>query len=84
MISSLDWIQWPAMLATTGGAWLTGSRVARRRAIGFWVFLLSNVLWAVWGWTASAPATVVLQVLLAALNLRGAGKNDAPAPPDDR
>ncbi|AMV22435.1 hypothetical protein [Planctomyces sp. SH-PL14] len=73
---SLDWIQWPAMLSTASGAYLTASTSGRRRAIGFWIFLLSNVLWAVWGWAMSAPATVCLQVILAVLNVRGAGKSE--------
>ena len=74
-MSSLNWVQWPAMVATVAGAWLTASRSARRRKIGFWVFLTSNVLWAIWGWVAGAPATIVLQVCLAFLNIRGADKN---------
>jgi hypothetical protein len=78
----LDWIQWPAMAATVTGAWLTASRSSRRRAIGFWVFLSSNVLWATWGWVAAAPATVLLQFFLAALNCRGAEKNESESAGD--
>ena len=75
-MDKLDWIQWPAMLATIAGAWLTASRSSGRRAVGFWVFLLSNLLWGLWGWSAHAPATVVLQFFLGALNWRGADKNE--------
>ncbi len=78
-MKSYDWIQWPAMVATVAGAWLTGSRSSRRRAFGFWIFLASNVLWGIWSWVASAPATLVLQVFLVGLNCRGAGKNEARA-----
>jgi len=78
-LTSWNWIQWPAMVATVAGAWLTASAAARRRAVGFWVFLASNVLWGIWGRVASAPATLVLQVFLAGLNCRGAGKNEARA-----
>ena len=42
--------------------------------IGFWIFLLSNVLWAVWGWHACAYALIILQVCLAAINIRGAAE----------
>ena len=69
-------LQWPAMLATIAAAWLVASQSKRRRAIGFWVFLLSNVLWVVWGWSTQAWALVALQFALAALNIRGASKND--------
>ena len=69
-------LQWPAMLATVAAAWLVASQSKRRRAIGFWVFLLSNVLWVVWGWSTQAWALVALQFALAALNIRGASKND--------
>ena len=74
-MSSLNWVQWPAMVATVAGAWLTASQSAGRRKFGFWVFLTSNLLWAIWGWVASAPAAIVLQVCLAFLNIRGADKN---------
>ncbi len=72
----LGLIQWPAMVVTVGAAWLVGSRSKRRRAIGFWVFLASNVLWIAWGVPSHAYALIVLQVALAAMNIRGAGKND--------
>ena len=72
----VDLVQWPAMAATVAAAWLVASRSARRRAIGFWVFLASNVLWSVWGWHERAYALIVLQVFLAAMNFRGVYKND--------
>jgi hypothetical protein len=46
----LDLLQWPAMLVTVLAAWLVASTSKRRRRIGFWTFLLSNVLWITWGW----------------------------------
>jgi hypothetical protein len=73
----LDLIQWPAMVVTVLAAWLVGSRSKRRRGVGFWVFLASNVLWIVWGVPAHAYALIVLQVALAAMNMRGASRNDA-------
>ena len=72
----LDLVQWPAMAITVVAAWLVGSQLRRRRTIGFWTFLFSNVLWAAWGWHDGAYALIVLQVLLAAMNIRGAFKND--------
>jgi len=81
----MEWlglVQWPAMLTTVVAAWLVGSRHKRRRLIGFWVFLASNVLWIAWGWHASAYALIALQFALAALNIRGAMKNEPEAPVD--
>ena len=72
----LDALQWPAMVATVAGAWLVASRSARKRAVGFWVFLASNVLWVAWGWHDHAYALVGLQFFLAALNARGVYKNE--------
>jgi hypothetical protein len=72
----LDLLQWPAMLATVLAAWLVGSDTETRRNIGFWVFLASNILWAFWGWHDGAFALIVLQVALAALNMRGVSKTE--------
>ena len=64
------------MLVTIAASWFVTSRRRGRRWLGFWLFLLSNVLWVVWGWHARAYALIVLQVCLAALNAHGARKND--------
>ncbi|HWD34962.1 MAG TPA: hypothetical protein VG840_02295 [Casimicrobiaceae bacterium] len=72
----LDWVQWPAMIATLASTWLVGSKRRSLRTIGFYTFLVSNVLWIVWGMHASAYALIALQVGLAILNLRGAFKNE--------
>jgi hypothetical protein len=74
--SLLDLIQWPAMLASVLAAWLVASTRAHRRNIGFWVFILSNVLWTVWGVHTSAYALIVLQVTLALMNIRGLRKTE--------
>lgn len=71
----LDLLQWPAMAMTLLAAWLVASRSARKRAWGFWVFLSSNALWAIWGWHSHAHALILLQLGLALMNLRGATKN---------
>ena len=70
----LDLVQWPAMAVTVLAAWLVASTHEHRREIGFWVFLASNALWIAWGWHTRAWALIVLQVCLAALNIRGARK----------
>ena len=70
----LDLVQWPAMAVTVLAAWLVASTHEHRREIGFWVFLVSNALWIAWGWHTSAWALIVLQLCLAALNIRGAMK----------
>ena len=67
----LDAVQWPAMGVTVVASWLVGSTHRHRRSAGFWLFLASNVLWVVWGWHVDAPALVVLQGCLAAMNVRG-------------
>lgn len=75
-MSPLDLVQWPAMVVTVIAAWLVGSSQKLRRNLGFWCFLLSNLLWIVWGWHAKAWALIVLQVCLAVMNTRGVLKND--------
>lgn len=72
----LDLLQWPAMAVTIAASWLVASDQKGRRNAGFWVFLLSNVLWVAWGWHAGAPALIALQFCLAAMNIRGAVKTD--------
>jgi hypothetical protein len=72
----LDLLQWPAMVVTIVAAWLVASRSRRKRTIGFWVFIASNVLWSIWGWHSSAYALIVLQVALAFMNARGVYRND--------
>jgi hypothetical protein len=64
------------MAVTVLAAYLVGSQRKSFRAWGFWVFLLSNVLWMAWGWHAQAWALVVLQVCLAVMNIRGTKKNE--------
>jgi hypothetical protein len=69
-------LQWPAMVVTVVAAWLVGSRSAGKRAVGFWCFFASNVLWVAWGLHDRAYALVTLQFCLAAMNLRGVYKNE--------
>jgi hypothetical protein len=71
----LDLIQWPAMLVTIAAAWFVSSSSRSRRKIGFWLFLVSNVLWVAWGIHTRAYALIALQFCLAAMNVRGERKN---------
>jgi hypothetical protein len=71
----IDLIQWPAMAVTVLAAWFVGSQRPRRRMIAFWCFILSNVLWVIWGLHANAYALIVLQLCLCVMNLRGFRKN---------
>jgi hypothetical protein len=71
----LDLIQWPAMIVTVIAAWLVASRSPGRRVAGFWLFLVSNVLWILWGVHSHAYALITLQVCLAFMNVRGERRN---------
>lgn len=72
----IDLLQWPAMVVTIFAAYMTASQARHKRAVGFWCFLASNVLWVVWGLHDDAYALVALQVGLALMNFRGVYKND--------
>ncbi len=72
----IDLLQWPAMVVTVLSAWLVGSQQKWRRNWGFWLFLTSNLLWAIWAWHAKAYALIILQVFLAITNVRGVAKNE--------
>jgi hypothetical protein len=72
-------LQWPAMIVTIAAAWLIASTQRGRRNAGFWLFLLSNVLWVAWALHVDAPALIALQVGLAAMNIRGALKTETGA-----
>lgn len=72
----IDLLQWPAMAVTLVAAFLVGARHARKRILGFWAFILSNVLWIAWGVNDRAWALIGLQAGLFAMNLRGIFKNE--------
>lgn len=71
-----DALQWPAMVITIAASWMVGSEDERRRNWGFWIFLLSNVVWIAWAYKANAPALIALQIALAIMNIRGAKKTE--------
>jgi hypothetical protein len=82
----IDWLQWPAMAVSIAAAWFLGSPSPLKRGIGFWGMLVSNAMWAVWGWHDGAFALIALQFCLAAMNIRGLFKAEAEAgvkPPSD-
>ena len=71
----LNWLQWPAMLVTVLAAWLIGSCRPQSRVSGFICFIVSNILWVLWGFHSQAYALIVLQFCLFGMNLRGFLKN---------
>jgi len=73
-IDAYFFLQWIAMGVTIGASWLVAASSENRRNAGFWVFLVSNALWIVWGWHDAAYALVTLQLALAAMNIRGVMK----------
>ena len=75
----LNLIQWPAMVVTVVASWLVASTAEGKRNAGFWVFLVSNVMWVAWGYHSGAPALITLQACLMAMNIRGAIKSRAEA-----
>ena len=79
-MDGLDWVQWPAMAVTVTASYFVTSTKKARRGLAFWLFLVSNALWVVWGWHSGAHALIFLQFCLAAMNIRGAKKNASDAP----
>ena len=71
----LNFLQWPAMGATLISAWLVASQNESKRGLGFWIFIVSNILWIVWSVHDGAYALFVMQIGLLVLNIRGAIKN---------
>ena len=77
MNEMINLMQWPAMLATLLSAWLVASQSKLNRKIGFWVFIVSNILWVIWGFDKQAYALIVMQAGLLILNVRGIKKNNS-------
>jgi hypothetical protein len=77
--SFIDLLQWPAMAVTLCAAFLVGARHARRRTFGFYTFIVSNLLWIVWGVHDQAWALITLQAGLLAMNVRGIIRNHREA-----
>lgn len=73
----LDFLQWPAMAVSLYAAFMVGSKKPGKRIFGFWMFIVSNVLWIIWGVHDEAWALISLQVALMAMNARGIFKNES-------
>ena len=73
----IDFLQWPAMAISLYAAFMIGSKKSGKRIFGFWAFILSNVLWIIWGVHDEAWALIALQVALMAMNIRGIFKNES-------
>jgi len=73
----LDLLQWPAMAVSLYAAFMIGSKKSGKRVFGFWMFILSNLMWIVWGVHDEAWALIALQVALMAMNVRGIFKNES-------
>lgn len=77
MNEMINLLQWPAMFATLLSAWLVASQSKLKRKIGFWVFIVSNILWVIWGFDKQAYALILMQGGLFILNVRGIKKNNS-------
>jgi len=73
----LDFLQWPAMAVSLYAAFMIGSKKAGKRIFGFWMFIVSNIMWIIWGLHDEAWALISLQVALMAMNVRGIFKNES-------
>lgn len=80
MILSL--LQWPAMALSIFGAILVSSALRRRRRAGFAVWVVSNLLWILWGAHSAAWGFVVMQAVFTTTSVIGWGNSraDKPAP----
>lgn len=74
-LSWLDTVQWPALIVTVLASWLVTKQQKRQRKLGFWLFLLSNILWTIWGVYAHAYALIALQLCLSVSNIHGIVNN---------
>jgi hypothetical protein len=74
-MDNFNLLQWPAMVVTLLASWLVASASEKKRLWGFWIFLLSNILWSAWGFKTNAYALITLQAGLMVMNIRGAIKN---------
>lgn len=71
----LAYLQWPALAVTVLASWMVSLKQKNQRKTGFWVFLLSNILWGIWGVYAQAYALIALQVCLSVSNIHGIVSN---------
>lgn len=74
---SLALLEWPAMVLTLISTWLVATQSAWKKILAFVCFILSNLLWVIWGWHTQAYALIVMQIGLLFLNIRGICKTHA-------
>ncbi|AKH37239.1 MULTISPECIES: hypothetical protein [Nitrosomonas] len=72
----LNIIQWLAMVTTITATWYVAAERKDNRNWGFWLFLLSNLLWFIWAIPNRAWALATMQVILAGMNIRGVKKSE--------
>ena len=75
-VDFINYIQWPAMVVTIMASWYVAAERKDNRNCGFWLFLLSNLLWFIWSIPNSAWALAALQLALADMNIRGVLKSN--------
>ena len=73
---TFDALQWPAMVVTLISAWLVACKAKPKRNLGFYFFVVSNILWMIWGWFDGAYALIVMQTGLLILNVLGVLNNE--------
>lgn len=71
-MNDLQWIGMPLSLA---GAWLVGAIQPERRQIGFWLFMASNTIWALFALSLGAWGLLITQALFAVTSIRGIRAN---------
>ncbi|SEK67130.1 hypothetical protein SAMN05216387_102329 [Nitrosovibrio tenuis] len=71
-----SFLQWPAMVVTILSVWLLTFPSKPARHGGFFLSLIGNMLWIIWGWHAEAFGLLSLQFALAGLNVRGISKTE--------
>jgi len=62
------------MAITVLAAWFMGSGRAKRRVIAFCCFTAGNVMWVVWGKSHDAYGLIILEIIMAMMNMRGLKK----------
>lgn len=79
-MSWLDYLQWPALVVTVLASWMVSVRHNSERKTGFYLFLLSNFLWGIWGLYVQAYALIALQICLSITNIHGIKSNKVKTP----
>lgn len=73
-----DWLQWSATALALAGAWLTGDSFPSHRAVGFVLYIVSDVLWITWGMKTKRPVPwgfILMYTVFTFLSARGLWNN---------